>query len=286
MTSYFARSASFQGIANLPKLLQTKGIKSREAGQPNFRSGSKGKMMPLEHRQSHCEELKTLQERWIELFWTMTRDRTLNQALLAAPFLSVALEDYKRNRDLTILYVGKATGRSWYRAEFEADPCVAERQTRTREFIWDVADRQYRSAFWHFARRLSDITNTQKEPFSNLIWSNLAKIGVTNGNPTGRYLQMQTDLAIETLIAEIECYRPALIVFASSDYAKEAILKPVLRNFGADQNDRLWIIEPQDTRWRPSNNQLPAVMCIRHPQGQLGAILNFWEDRARQLLQP
>ena len=34
MTSYFARSASFQGIANLPKLSQTKGIKGREAGQP------------------------------------------------------------------------------------------------------------------------------------------------------------------------------------------------------------------------------------------------------------
>ncbi|MGP7984858.1 hypothetical protein, partial [Rhodoblastus sp.] len=34
MTSYFARSASFQGIANLPKLLQTKGINGREAGQP------------------------------------------------------------------------------------------------------------------------------------------------------------------------------------------------------------------------------------------------------------
>ena len=29
-----------QRIANLPKLLRTKGIKSREAGQPNFRSGS------------------------------------------------------------------------------------------------------------------------------------------------------------------------------------------------------------------------------------------------------
>jgi hypothetical protein len=34
MTSYFTRSVSFQGIANLPKLLQTQGIKSREAGQP------------------------------------------------------------------------------------------------------------------------------------------------------------------------------------------------------------------------------------------------------------
>src|SRR5271157_2857400 len=34
MTSYFTRSASFQGIANLPKLLQIQGIKPREAGQP------------------------------------------------------------------------------------------------------------------------------------------------------------------------------------------------------------------------------------------------------------
>jgi len=34
MTSYFARSASFHGIANLPELLQTQGINCREAGQP------------------------------------------------------------------------------------------------------------------------------------------------------------------------------------------------------------------------------------------------------------
>ncbi|MGD1038946.1 MAG: hypothetical protein ABR878_17670 [Roseiarcus sp.] len=34
MTSYLIRSVSLQGIANLPKLLQTQGIKSREAGQP------------------------------------------------------------------------------------------------------------------------------------------------------------------------------------------------------------------------------------------------------------
>lgn len=33
-----ARSALFQGIANLPKLLQTQGIKNREASQLNFRS--------------------------------------------------------------------------------------------------------------------------------------------------------------------------------------------------------------------------------------------------------
>ena len=33
ITSYFARSASFHGIANLPKLLQTTGINSREADE-------------------------------------------------------------------------------------------------------------------------------------------------------------------------------------------------------------------------------------------------------------
>jgi hypothetical protein len=30
------RSTSFQGIANLPKSLQTKGIKGRDVGQPIF----------------------------------------------------------------------------------------------------------------------------------------------------------------------------------------------------------------------------------------------------------
>lgn len=35
-----AASSSSQGIAYLPKLFQTKGINSHEAGQANFRSGS------------------------------------------------------------------------------------------------------------------------------------------------------------------------------------------------------------------------------------------------------
>src|SRR5271166_2213199 len=41
MTSYFARSASFQGIANLPKLLQTRENQTPRGRSTNFRSGSK-----------------------------------------------------------------------------------------------------------------------------------------------------------------------------------------------------------------------------------------------------
>src|SRR5271165_3871901 len=40
MTSYFARSASFQGIANLPKLLQTRENQTPRGRSTNFRSGS------------------------------------------------------------------------------------------------------------------------------------------------------------------------------------------------------------------------------------------------------
>src|SRR5208337_5695460 len=39
MTSYFARSASFQGIANLPKLLQTRENQTPRGRATNFRSG-------------------------------------------------------------------------------------------------------------------------------------------------------------------------------------------------------------------------------------------------------
>src|SRR5208282_5872589 len=53
MTSYFTRSASFQGIANLPKLLQIQGIKPREASQPISgqalslaRQGRRGELQP------------------------------------------------------------------------------------------------------------------------------------------------------------------------------------------------------------------------------------------------
>src|SRR5208282_1346980 len=42
MTSYFARSASFQGIANLPKLLQTRENQTPRGRSTNFRSGSQG----------------------------------------------------------------------------------------------------------------------------------------------------------------------------------------------------------------------------------------------------
>src|SRR5208337_5037896 len=50
MTSYFARSASFQGIANLPKLLQTRENQTPRGRSTNFRSGSKTQERPRVQR--------------------------------------------------------------------------------------------------------------------------------------------------------------------------------------------------------------------------------------------
>jgi len=230
-------------------------------------------------------DLDRLQECWIELFSQMRKDPAIDPCRLAAPFLSVEPDGYDPVRSQTILYIGKATGKKWYRDEFLRDQNVADQRERTAQFLREcVVPEAYNSSFWRFAWRLNNLLPEGKErPFQNIVWTNIAKIGVVKGNPSRSYLARQAELAQQTLIAEIRSYRPSLIVFVSGDYGA-CIVRAVFESFCASQDDATWQKPTDDIWWRPADTNLPAVMCANHPERKPGRLLQDWVNCAKRLL--
>ncbi len=230
-------------------------------------------------------ELSDLQQEWINLFWKMEKSERLNPDLLAAPFLSVEPEGYDPDRRKTILYIGKATGGAWGLESFKENPSRNARRAFTTEFLdaW-IATGLYRSSFWQFAKKLSSLLCDQIScPLQNIVWSNIAKIGVKRGNPNGDYLAFQEKLASQTLPAEIRFYRPSLVVFVVGDWG-ERLLINVFSTFNIGWDDSSWQ-QLGDRAWaRAAARPMPAILCLSHPQGKTRELTEAWVRHASLLL--
>jgi hypothetical protein len=212
--------------------------------------------------------LASPETRWIELFDELCSGHSVDSAQIAAPFFSVPAAEAR-----SLLYVGKATNKDWYRGDFcSQSPPVSmkgrreQRRECTKNFLIKDAPR-YNSGFWHFAKEL----NTQaakkwnrpvKDPFQHLTWTNICKIGALKGNPRGFLVEKQRDLAVETLRLEIELYKPQLICFVTWDYALDLVREVV-----GDPNDTSWDkTENEEWLWsREAAAKLPPILLIGHP---------------------
>ena len=142
--------------------------------------------------------LQDCEEAWMKLYSDLQNhpDRFgINFENVAGLFLSDFPKNYTVHTENRILFVGKATGKDWFKNDY---PNTVEGRKRcTRDFLeGHIETGEYNSAYWNFARRLSYLaSDTDASPspvFKNLIWTNLAKIGVQKGNPNGKYLQLQS----------------------------------------------------------------------------------------------
>jgi len=235
--------------------------------------------------------LESVETRWIELFDELCRVHEIDRAQIAAPFLSVPATEAR-----SLLYVGKATAKDWYRHDFcSQSPLVSNKESMkkrreqrrecTKTFlIKDAPD--YNSGFWHFARELN--TEAAKKwnqrvasPFQHVAWTNICKIGALKGNPRGFLLEKQREIAIETLRLEIDLYRPQLICFVTWDYAfdlvKEVIGDPSDASWNQKENKQ-WIW------WRGATDRLPAILLTGHPERKSTKIRKTWLKRVRYLL--
>lgn len=209
---------------------------------------------------------------WLSKYAEMRRD--FGPDKLAGPFFSDWTD---QGREQPILLLGKATAGDWHLAEFEAarvsDPVerVYERRKRSREHLKAMAEKPS-SAFWRFWTGLRALGRP-------VIWSNLAKIGVQRGNPTGGYLQAQRALAVETLRDEITEYSPALIVIAC-DYAKD-ILQPALGTSRSDWEER----SDNEFCWIDRDRHGWAALWTDHPERKSRERLELWLEKAHGLLQ-
>jgi hypothetical protein len=219
-------------------------------------------------------DLLEIQSKWIDKFYEMQKaDR---KRLLAAPFLSVPGEPGSSTQFGSILLVGKATAGPWCLDKFlsgasqSLEQQVENRRDVTKRHLEFMKDLQP-SAFWRFWKALSAIS-------SPVIWTNLAKIGVVHGNPSGAYLSAQQDLACETLRAEICEYNPSLVVIAG-DFAKNQIVFPA---FGVPRSE--WHEPTEEFCWLDRTASRPAVLWTNHPERKPRARIRCWLEMAQKLV--
>ena len=211
--------------------------------------------------------LADLQQEWLDLFWKMREMPSLDRDKIAAPFVSYAPPKYVRGAHNSILYVGKATDGCWERESFLEHKSILERRSVT---TGELADHKP-SAFWLFAESLGLSSD-------NVIWTNLFKIGVLSGNPNGPYADIQSDLAKQTLWAEISEFQPALVMFVTGNKYLDFVTQ-------FPDNWSLWMKDPViDMWWQERTDAQPAFLWTGHPQGKSSATLRHWRARAEQLL--
>jgi hypothetical protein len=226
----------------------------------------------------------------IELNWLSLFDSFFGQppvrGRIAAPFLSVPPADYDPIAVPSILYVGKATAGNWWRRSFLRSPTVKERHQCTADFLEDwVKTGKYSTAFWRFAlalsKRLAVATHSTIQPLQNLVWTNICKIGVLRGNPTGKILRMQSEQAVAGLRTEIKMYRPRLVVFVTGDYAAQLVDAVV-----GDCEQKTWHKERGADLfwWREATGNMPAILWACHPERKPVSILEGWLEQATRLV--
>jgi hypothetical protein len=223
--------------------------------------------------------LKELWEAWMEKFRGMDRDPKF-AGNLNGPHITFKPDGYDLERK-TVLYVGKALGKRTRKGDL---PSVETLQNEFRRFLEDVVSGEQGSVFWNFALKLSERLATQEGPrLQNLVWSNICKIGVCKGNPGKEIFEEQKCLAIETLRAEIEYYKPSLVMWVTGDYRCEVVGQVV-----DDLNEKHWD-KTLNAKWwfyqRKPMNSLPAMLWTYHPQGKKREMTAAWIDHACNLLQ-
>lgn len=227
--------------------------------------------------------LPELQLKWIQLYDELGGN--FESQVLAAPFVSMPEESSKGASVRPILLVGKATAGHWDKGNFDSmkdQPLterLKERSDRTLKHLKEIRGEDLNSsAFWRFWRSLGQISQP-------VIWTNLAKIGVCrpegdnrSKNPEGDFLTCQEELAQETLRAEMEEYKPALVVLVTSTYAAQEIAHPVFgpKNIWRTPDDSIW--------WQERTQTQPPVLWVDHPERKPNNAIDCWLEKARELI--
>jgi hypothetical protein len=229
-------------------------------------------------------KLNELWKEWIELHDELRNDKNLAKSL-SAPFFSAAPQSKSPRR---IMLVGKAT-----RADFDSqdyrralkksvEEAIRERTKLNRDVINDAK----KGPFWVYFRRL--MKSCCRSESDMIIWSNVAKIGATASNPSGSLLERQSDLAVRTLKAELKEYKPALVVFVTG--GNQELTGIINQSLGVSDYDWMKSEKSQDKRIRNNFGDVwwltkPRIaLWTRHPQGAKREQIDFWVEKAQELL--
>jgi hypothetical protein len=214
--------------------------------------------------------------------WEALR-RAYGPGVLAAPFFSVKTDATNRAQR-PILLVGKATHKDWCLKSFEEalELSIPERLEGCRKTTqkWLELQRQSQSRmFWRFWKQIYDIG-------PQVIWTNLAKIGTLKGNPPLNCIQDQSDLACRTLNAEVEEYKPQLIVLVSAGFAVREIVYPAFNTRSRNQWQEFKLEDKDDYCQLKGVPGRPTVLWFNHPQLKSAKLKNLWLEKIRESMAP
>ena len=114
-----------------------------------------------------------------------------------------------------LMLVGKAT------AKWEPGDTLGVQRKEAKQFVHNkVKTGEYDSAFWRFLDRLTAAVNGTEEPgnLDTIVWTNLMKIPVNGGNPTGPAASAQREIAASCLRNELETLAPECVVITANNY--------------------------------------------------------------------
>lgn len=219
---------------------------------------------------------------WLQKWDEMEAQINWPHIRLAGPFFPVGPSSGGQTSG-TILMVGKATHRDWYLDSFKraasrsASERLEERWDCTIDFLNYHKEHQ-RSFFWHFYRSLRIRTGAE------IVWTNLTKIGVARPNdesapinPFKQFLDYQRELAVKTLLLELNTHQPSLVVLVTGTYAFNEIVQPVFGKWGSWKENKA---NGRPYLWLPDLNGHPPVLCVAHPDRKARIERDAWLDKA------
>jgi hypothetical protein len=243
-------------------------------------------------------ELSEIWKEWLDLFHKIDLDPEkygIKRDMLAGPFLSTTLPDYDPGRHKAVMIVGRATHRDWYVNDFRAFKNEGEYSHErainflSRNTLHEIENNN-NGDFFKFIKRISQqisrIDAIDLPIYQNIIWSNLAKIGVSNGNPKNTLLRAQVELARRTLLAEIEAYKPNLVIVTHGNYANCERTGTDIVHSVFDSTEDPWIEDDNRFLWyRTGGFGSPAIMLTDHPQNPAAkGHISFWVQIALSLI--
>jgi|GEM_PF-4536447 len=223
----------------------------------------------------HISTLNCLWQKWFDLYSSLSAKQEYANHL-AGLFVGHVPADFAVQQT-KILYVGKATRGQFKSVTDSSDDRTDFDQTFQlhQNYAADLFAGLSCGAFWPFADKISKQMGSDSR--SNLAWTNLCKIGMTTKNPSAKLIAEQKVLATLTLRAEIESYRPTLVVLVTNNFARDILLEAVdgqdLASWtksemeASKRVDGIW--------WRPASPSFPALLWMRHPQGATREELDY-----------
>lgn len=163
-----------------------------------------------------------------------------------------------------LYFVGQATGGMLYDDDVDYEG-TAERCRSYLKNLTSQSPSVPLRGFWKSIERISNQVRliTMREP--RIGWSNLCKVGATEGNPGPHAINAQASLCVQALQQELARAKPKVTVFLTSNYAQEEILLPAVGHDGWRNN-----VPSEDRIAVKLHKDFGALLWGYHPVGPMG----------------